>query len=45
MLTKLQHRLLDLKYSAQYSMLKLLFHRNHKAALKAVDGHISNCEA
>lgn len=39
-----QHRLFDLKYSMQYLMLKVLFQRNHKAALKAVDGHISNCE-
>lgn len=40
-----KHRMMDLKYCMQYSMLKLLFQRNHKAALKAVDGHISNCEA
>lgn len=40
-----KHRMMDLKYCMQYSMLKLLFHRNHKAALKAVDSHISNCEA
>ncbi|EGX92384.1 cytokinesis protein Cyk3 [Cordyceps militaris CM01] len=39
-----KHRMMDLKYCMQYSMLKLLFQRNHKAALKAVDGHISNCE-
>ncbi|EFY88055.1 75k gamma secalin [Metarhizium acridum CQMa 102] len=29
----------------KYLMLKVLFQRNHKAALKAVDGHISDCEA
>ncbi|KOS18642.1 hypothetical protein ESCO_000389 [Escovopsis weberi] len=40
-----KHRLYDLKYCMQYLMLKVLFQRNHKAALKAVDGHISNCEA
>lgn len=40
-----KHRIVDLKYCMQYSMLKLLFHRNHKAAIKAVDGHIANCEA
>ncbi|KAL7936711.1 cohesin loading factor domain-containing protein [Trichoderma chlorosporum] len=39
-----KHRLFDLKYCMQYLMLKVLFQRNHKAALKAVDGHISNCE-
>ncbi|KAL7913813.1 cohesin loading factor domain-containing protein [Trichoderma velutinum] len=39
-----KYRLLDLKYCMQYLMLKVLFQRNHKAALKAVDGHISNCE-
>ncbi|KAK2603745.1 hypothetical protein QQS21_004030 [Conoideocrella luteorostrata] len=40
-----KHRLIDLKYCMQYLMLKVLFQRNHKAALKAVDGHISDCEA
>lgn len=40
-----KHRLLDLKYCMQYAMLKVLFQRNHKAALKAADGHISDCEA
>ncbi|KAK5993378.1 hypothetical protein PT974_06808 [Cladobotryum mycophilum] len=40
-----KHRLYDLKYCMQYLMLKVLFQRNHKAALKAIDGHISNCEA
>ncbi|KJZ74179.1 hypothetical protein HIM_06410 [Hirsutella minnesotensis 3608] len=35
---------LDLKYCMQYLMLKVLFQRSHKAALKAVDGHISDCE-
>ncbi|RDA95779.1 hypothetical protein CP533_5113 [Ophiocordyceps camponoti-saundersi (nom. inval.)] len=40
-----KHRLVDLKYCMQYSMLKVLFQRNHKAALKAVDGHISDCQA
>ncbi|RDA83318.1 hypothetical protein CP532_6546 [Ophiocordyceps camponoti-leonardi (nom. inval.)] len=40
-----KHRLFDLKYCMQYSMLKVLFQRNHKAALKAVDGHISDCQA
>ncbi|KAG5950856.1 hypothetical protein E4U58_001396 [Claviceps cyperi] len=40
-----KHRLIDLKYCMQYLMLKVLFQRNQKAALKAVDGHISDCEA
>ena len=40
----MQHRLIDLKYCMQYLMLKVLFQRNHKAALKAVDGNISDCE-
>lgn len=40
-----KHRLFDLKYCLQYSMLKTLFQRNQKAALKAVDGYIANCEA
>jgi hypothetical protein len=40
-----QHRLLDLKYSMQYLLLKVLFQRNHRAALIAVDKHISDCEA
>ena len=42
---KLQHRLFDLKYNMQYLMLKTLFVRNSKAALTAVDKHISDCEA
>ncbi|KPM41292.1 hypothetical protein AK830_g5221 [Neonectria ditissima] len=40
-----KHRLFDLKYCMQYIMLKVLFQRSHKAALNAVDRHISNCEA
>jgi hypothetical protein len=40
-----QHRLYDLKYCMQYVMLKALFDRNRKAALTAVDKHISDCEA
>ncbi|PWI69622.1 75k gamma secalin [Purpureocillium lilacinum] len=40
-----KHRLIDLKYCMQYLMLKVLFQRNNKAALKAVDGDISDCEA
>lgn len=40
-----QHRLFDLKYCMQYIMLKVLFQRSHKAALNAVDRHISDCEA
>lgn len=46
LLTKrMQHRMFDLKYCMQYTMLKTLFQRNHKAALNAVDRHISDCEA
>lgn len=37
--------MIDLKYCMQYLMLKVLFQRNNKAALKAVDGDISDCEA
>jgi hypothetical protein len=40
-----QHRLFDLKYSMQFLLLKVLFQRNQKAALIAVDRHISDCEA
>ncbi|KFA76317.1 hypothetical protein S40288_02982 [Stachybotrys chartarum IBT 40288] len=39
-----KHRLFDLKYCMQYLMLKVLFQRNHRAALSAVDRHISDCE-
>ncbi|KAM0435282.1 hypothetical protein ACHAPT_003376 [Fusarium lateritium] len=40
-----KHRMFDLKYCMQYIQLKLLFQRSHKAALTAVDRHISDCEA
>jgi hypothetical protein len=35
----------DLKYCMQYLMMKALFQRNRKAALKALDQHIKDCEA
>lgn len=38
-----KHRLVDLKYCMQYSMAKVLFRRNQKAALKALDGYVSDC--
>jgi hypothetical protein len=34
-----------MKYIMQYTMLKTLFVRNRRAALTAVDKHISDCEA
>ncbi|VUC36862.1 unnamed protein product [Clonostachys rosea] len=40
-----KHRMLDLKYCMQHSMMKVLFQRNRKAALKAMDQHIKDCDA
>lgn len=40
-----KHRMLDLKYCMQHSMMKVLFQRNRKAALKALDQHIKDCDA
>lgn len=37
--------MLDLKYCMQYLMMKALSQRNRKAALKALDQHISDCDA
>ena len=37
--------MLDLKYCTQYLMMKALSQRNRKAALKALDQHISDCDA
>ena len=37
--------MLDLKYCMQYLMMKALFRRNRKAATKALDQHIADCEA
>lgn len=38
-----QHRLLDLKYSSVFLLMKTLFQRNQKAAFKSIDGHINEC--
>jgi Cohesin loading factor len=40
-----KHRYLDLKYCMQYLLLKVLFQRNQKAALKATDSHITDATA
>jgi hypothetical protein len=40
-----QHRYVDLKYSMQYLLLKVLFQRNQRAAFVAVDRHISDAIA
>lgn len=37
--------MIDLKYGMQYLMMKVLFRRHRKAALKALDQHISDCDA
>jgi hypothetical protein len=39
-----QNGLADLKYCMHYIRLKLLFQRNHKAALNATDRQIADCE-
>ncbi|OLN84904.1 MAU2 chromatid cohesion factor-like protein [Colletotrichum chlorophyti] len=38
-----KHRYADLKYCTQYLLLKVLFQRNQKAALIAVDKNIADC--
>ncbi|KAM7207573.1 MAU2 chromatid cohesion factor [Naviculisporaceae sp. PSN 640] len=38
-----KHRLLDLKYSSVFLLMKTLFQRNQKAAFKSIDGHINEC--
>ncbi|TPX09668.1 uncharacterized protein E0L32_009141 [Thyridium curvatum] len=38
-----KHRFADLKLYTQYHFLRVLFRRNRKAALIAVDKHISDC--
>ncbi|KAK2072549.1 hypothetical protein P8C59_006896 [Phyllachora maydis] len=38
-----KHRLLDLVYCMQFLLMKVLFQRNPKAALKSIDTHIANC--
>ena len=40
-----KHRYFDLKYSMQYLLLKVLFQRNQKAALKATDKYIADATA
>jgi Cohesin loading factor len=34
----------DLKYAMQYLLTKVLFQRNHKAGIKALDQHILECD-
>jgi Cohesin loading factor len=40
-----QNRMLDLKYSMQHLLARMLYKSNPKAALKAVDGMIQDVEA
>ncbi|KAL2785662.1 cohesin loading factor-domain-containing protein [Aspergillus keveii] len=40
-----RNRMLDLKYSMQHLLARMLYKTNHKAALKAVDGMIQDVEA
>lgn len=44
-LTSAQNRYFDLKYSMQVLLAKLMFTKSPKAALKALDSHISDVEA
>ncbi len=39
----MQHRFLDLNYSAQFVLMKAVFQRNSKAALITIDQKISDC--
>ncbi|KAI6782463.1 uncharacterized protein J7T54_001320 [Emericellopsis cladophorae] len=39
-----KHRMQDLKYAMQYLLTKVLFQRNHKAGIKALDQHIVECD-
>jgi hypothetical protein len=41
----MQNRMLDLKYSMQHLMARMLHKTNPKASLKAVDGMIQDVEA
>lgn len=45
MLTISQNRMLDLKYSMQHLLARMLHKTNPKASLKAVDGMIQDVEA
>ncbi|RHZ45777.1 uncharacterized protein CDV56_103559 [Aspergillus thermomutatus] len=45
LLTILQNRMLDLKYSMQHLLARMLHKTNPKASLKAVDGMIQDVEA
>lgn len=45
MLIVLQNRMLDLKYSMQHLLARMLHKTNPKASLKAVDGMIQDVEA
>jgi hypothetical protein len=45
LLTVLQNRMLDLKYSMQHLLARMLHKTNPKASLKAVDGMILDVEA
>ncbi|KAL2021495.1 hypothetical protein VTK56DRAFT_7128 [Thermocarpiscus australiensis] len=38
-----KHRFIDLKYCSQFLLIKTLFQRNQKAALKSIEGHIADC--
>ncbi|KAK5660129.1 hypothetical protein OQA88_13598 [Cercophora sp. LCS_1] len=38
-----EHRFTDLKYNSVFLLMRTLFQRNQKAALKSLDGHISDC--
>ena len=39
-----KHLFLDLKYNSQFLLMKTLFQRNPKAALKSIDSHIADCK-
>ena len=45
MLIVLQNRMLDLNYSMQHLLARMLHKTNPKASLKAVDGMIQDVEA